>query len=178
MNAIVHMDYAQQGSPVRVAMFDDRVEIDNPGLLPFGLTIEDVRRGVSKLRNRVIGRVFHELKLVEQWGSGIQRMTAACADSGLPPPVLEEVGTHFRLVISSVRERPARLDDRDARIIAALRAKETLSTAQIAGMINMSARATRTRLQTLVDRGLVIEIGSGATDPRRKYALPDADNQT
>jgi ATP-dependent DNA helicase RecG len=50
MNAIVHMDYAQQGSPVRVAMFDDRIEVDNPGLLPFGLTIEDIRRGVSKLR--------------------------------------------------------------------------------------------------------------------------------
>jgi len=68
MNAIVHMNYAQQGSPVRLAMFDDRIEVDNPGLLPFGLTIEDIRRGVSKLRNRVIGRVFHELKLVEQWG--------------------------------------------------------------------------------------------------------------
>ena len=36
-----------------------RREIENPGLLPFGLTIEDLPRGVSKLRNRVIGRVFH-----------------------------------------------------------------------------------------------------------------------
>jgi ATP-dependent DNA helicase RecG len=51
-------------APVRVAIFDNRVEVDNPGLLPFGLTIEDITRGVSKLRNRVIGRVFHELKLV------------------------------------------------------------------------------------------------------------------
>jgi predicted HTH transcriptional regulator len=175
MNAIVH--YAQQGSPVRVAMFDDRVEVDNPGLLPFGLTIEDVRRGVSKLRNRVIGRVFHELKLVEQWGSGIQRMMGACADAGLPPPVLEEVGTHFRVVISTVRQQPPRIDDRDGRIIEALRANETLSTAQIAQLIGMSTRGTRTRLQALVHRGLVIEIGSGATDPRRKYALPETDGQ-
>ena len=177
MNAIVHMDYAQQGSPVRVAMFDDRVEVDNPGLLPFGLTIEDIRRGVSKLRNRVIGRVFQELGLVEQWGSGIQRMTAACADAGLSAPVLEEVGTHFRVVISTVRQQKPHMDDRDSRIIEALRANETLSTAQIAEVIGISTRGTRTRLQSLIERGLVIEIGSGATDPRRRYALPDGDGQ-
>ncbi|MEJ7667890.1 MAG: ATP-binding protein [Casimicrobiaceae bacterium] len=37
---------------------------------------------MSKLRNRVIGRVFHELGLIEQWGSGVQRMTAACRTRG------------------------------------------------------------------------------------------------
>jgi len=78
MNAVVHADYAQQGAPIRMALFDDRIEIENPGLLPFGLTIEDILQGVSRLRNRVIGRVFHELHLIEQWGSGIQRMAAAC----------------------------------------------------------------------------------------------------
>src|SRR5262249_47488159 len=76
MNAVVHADYAQLGAPIRIAIFDDRIEIENPGLLPFGLTVEDIRQGVSKLRNRVIGRVFHELHLIEQWGSGIQRMTS------------------------------------------------------------------------------------------------------
>ena len=70
MNAIVHADYAQPGAPIRVALFDDSLEVENPGLLPFGLTIEDIQKGISKLRNRVIGRVFQELKLIEQWGSG------------------------------------------------------------------------------------------------------------
>jgi ATP-dependent DNA helicase RecG len=86
MNAIVHADYAQQGAPIRIALFDDRIEIENPGLLPFGLTIEDIMQGVSKLRNRVIGRVFHELHLIERWGSGIQRMTSACQEAGLRAP--------------------------------------------------------------------------------------------
>lgn len=34
MNAIVHADYAQRGAPVRIALFDDRIETENPGLLP------------------------------------------------------------------------------------------------------------------------------------------------
>src|ERR1039458_4855526 len=117
MNAIVHADYAQRGAPVRVALFDDRLEIENPGLLPFGLTIEDIQRGISKLRNRVLGRVFLELKLIEQWGSGIQRMTAACVDRGLDAPRFEEIGTHFRVTLSAV---PRRAPSRDARAVAIL----------------------------------------------------------
>jgi len=69
----------------------------NPGGLPPGLTIEDIRQGVSKLRNRVLGRVFHELHLIEQWGSGIQRMTGACREAGLPEPQFAEIGSGFRV---------------------------------------------------------------------------------
>jgi hypothetical protein len=50
INAVVHTDYSQRGAPIRAAFFDDRLEIENPGLLPFGLTIQDMRDGVSRLR--------------------------------------------------------------------------------------------------------------------------------
>ena len=70
-NALVHTDYSQRGAPIRVAFFDDRIEIENPGVLIPGLSIEDLPRGISRLRNRVIGRVFRELGLIEQWGSGV-----------------------------------------------------------------------------------------------------------
>src|SRR5262249_16314293 len=61
INAVVHADYAQQGAPIRLAIFDDRIEIENPGLLLFGLTVEEIKQGVSKLRNRVLGQVFYRL---------------------------------------------------------------------------------------------------------------------
>ena len=169
INAIVHANYAEKGAPIRVAVFDDRIEVENPGTLPFGLTIEDIRRGVSRLRNRVIGRVFHELGLIEQWGSGIQRMTAACEDAGLPIPVLEEIGTHFRVVLSATQTGPIRIDQVDQSILNLLEDGRGRSTAEIAGTISLSPRATRTRLSHLVGRGLVIEVGSGPQDPRRQY---------
>src|SRR5256885_3973776 len=103
INAVVHADYSQRGAPIRISIFDDRLEVENPGLLPFGVTVEDLPRGISKLRNRVIGRVFHALGLIEQWGSGIQRMTAACRDAGLAAPVFEEIGTRFRVTIHTER---------------------------------------------------------------------------
>jgi predicted HTH transcriptional regulator len=174
INAIVHADYAQRGSPIRIAIFNDRIEVDNPGLLPYGLTVEDIRRGVSKLRNRVIGRVFHELRLIEQWGSGIQRMITACNEAGLPTPVLEELGTHFRVVIRTIRTQKAKPASKDRTILEQLAKAESLSTAETAALVGLSSRATFTRLRSLVERGLVVEIGTGPHDPRRRYALAES----
>ena len=169
VNAIVHADYAQHGAPIRVSIFDDRLEVENPGLLPFGLTVDDLRHGVSKLRNRVIGRVFHELGLIEQWGSGIQRMMAACHDADLASPVLEEIGTHFRVTIHTTSTGTPKVDKTDQAILDALTAGNGLSTQEIATVIGLTGRATRSRLLKLVERDLVREIGTSPQDPRRRY---------
>lgn len=169
INAVVHADYAQRGAPIRISIFNDRLEVENPGLLPFGLTVDDLRHGISKLRNRVIGRVFHELGLIEQWGSGIQRMTTACLEAGLAVPTLEEIGTHFRVTLFTARTRAPSLDKTDQTILDALTGDEGLSTQEVAAIISLSPRATRTRLFKLVERGLVREVGTSPQDPKRRY---------
>lgn len=171
INAVVHTDYAQRGAPIRVSIFDDRLEVENPGLLLFGLTIEDIQKGVSKLRNRVVGRVFHELGLIEQWGSGIQRMTSVCREAGLGAPILEEIGTRFRVTLSAVRRSTPALDEMDRKILTVLaKRRETgLSTRELSEKVGLSTRATRTRLVSLVGRGLVIEVGTSPQDPQRRY---------
>jgi predicted HTH transcriptional regulator len=171
INAVVHADYAQRGAPIRVALFDDRLEIENPGLLPFGLTIDDIRHGTSRLRNRVIGRVFRELGLIEQWGSGIQRMTRACAELGLAEPRLEELGMRFRVTLETQPTQPPLVDAIDRAIVELLSEADGLSTQQIAKAIGRTTRAARTRLAKLVQRGLVREVGTSARDPRRRYYL-------
>ncbi len=169
INAVAHADYAQRGAPIRVSIFDDRLEVENPGLLPFGLTVEDLRHGISKLRNRVIGRVFHELGLIEQWGSGIQRMTAACREAGLAAPALEEMGARFRVTLLTARTGAPRVDDTDQAILDAMAGDKGLSTQEIATAIELTARATRTRLLKLVQHGLVREVGTSPQDPKRRY---------
>ncbi len=169
INAIVHTDYAQHGAPIRISIFDNRLEVENPGLLPFGLTVEDLLQGVSKLRNRVIGRVFHELGLIEQWGSGIQRMITVCRDAGLAPPVLEEIGARFRVTIHTTGIGAPNVDKTDQAVLDALAEDNGLSTREIANVIGLTARATRSRLLKLVERGLVRVIGTGPQDPRRQY---------
>lgn len=173
INAFAHADYAQRGAPLRIAIFDDRLEVESPGLLPFGLTVEDLPRGVSKLRNRVIGRVFHALGLIEQWGSGVQRMTRACRDAGLAAPVFEEIGTRFRVTLFTARVGTPALETTDQAIVDALAESDGLLTSEVAKAIGLTPRATRTRLARLVATGLVRELGTGPQDPRRRYFLAD-----
>lgn len=173
VNAVVHADYAQRGSPIRIAVFSDRIEIDSPGLLVPGLTIDDLWRGVSKLRNHVVGRIFHELALMEEWGSGIRRMRAECENAGLPAPLLEEIGTQFRVTLSSLAVRTPVLKELDSSIIGWLAKVGGASTRQVATEFGISVRTARLRLAALSARGAVAEIGSSATDPQRRYVAVD-----
>jgi len=172
VNALVHADYSQHGAPVRLAVFEDRLEVESPGLLPFGLTVEEAIQGVSKVRNRVLARVFKELGLIEQWGSGLQRIIAACRNAGLPEPRFEEIGTHFRATLwRKGGAVPQMADERDRIILKALDVEGGLSTHQIAKILDLSERATRTRLAALVVAGRIVESGMSAKDPRKKYLL-------
>ena len=124
----------------------------------------DLRRILDscKLRNRVLCCVY-ELKMIEQCGSGVQRITAACQENGFDPPDFAGIGSHFRVILSTVRRKAPAHDQRDRKILAALRKSGALglSTAQIAKRLGISPRDARTRLASLVERGEVAEIGSG-----------------
>ena len=106
INALVHADYSQRGGPIRIAFFDDRIEIENPGILLPGMTVEDMKQGISKIRNPVIARVFRELGLIEQWGSGVRRMFREAETQGLPPPEIIEIGMRLRFSIQLARTIP------------------------------------------------------------------------
>ncbi len=99
INAVVHCDYSQRGAPIRVSFFNDRIEVENPGILLPGMTIEDMIEGVSKIRNPVIARVFRELGLIEQWGSGVKRVFSEAKELGLLPLIISEVGMRVRFKV-------------------------------------------------------------------------------
>ncbi|MCL1841977.1 MAG: putative DNA binding domain-containing protein, partial [Propionibacteriaceae bacterium] len=102
VNALVHSDYAQSGGPLRVAFYDDRVYVESLGGLLPGMTIEAMRSGVSRVRNRVIARVFREAGMIEQWGYGVQRMFRRAAELGLPEPSYVELPGRLRCVIPTM----------------------------------------------------------------------------
>jgi predicted HTH transcriptional regulator len=183
INSVIHADYSQIGGPLRLALYDDRLEVENPGLLPAGVTVEDMRQGISKPRNRVIARFFQELNMVEQWGSGVRRMTDACFAAGLPEPEFEEIATHFRVTLragtsvlsgrrggGSVSSK--RLDARNSVALAFLaehRATGGVSTSEIAKHLGVTSRTARTLLAGLIARNLAVAVGASPNDPQRRY---------
>ncbi len=73
INAFVHNDYTREAAP-KFEIFDDRLEITSNGSLPQGLSKEEFFEGFSILRNKEVIRIFKDLDLVEQLGSGIPRI--------------------------------------------------------------------------------------------------------
>lgn len=171
INAVVHSDYSLGGAGIKVAIFDDRIEITNPGLLPFGMTMEAALAGVSRLRNRVIGRTFRELGLIEQWGSGIGRMFAACAKAGLQSPSFEEIGTNFRVTLFAMPVVSPAWPEWRRSLMDQLKKEGQVSTHEAARLWNISDRTARTRLRKLVFDGVLAEVGTGPKDPRKMYVL-------
>jgi ATP-dependent DNA helicase RecG len=169
INAIVHTDYSLGGAPIRVAMFEDRLEIENTALLPWGLNFDDLKAGVSKLRNPVIARILSELGFIEQWGSGIQRMMRACLESGLSEPEFEEINARIRVTFYKEKVSEEILDRTDGFILDVLNLCGPLSAHQITGAMTLSKRTILNRLSGLIDRGKIVEISQGLNDPKKKY---------
>lgn len=99
VNALIHRNYVNHGRDIKVGVYDDIVNIVSPGSLPSNITIEDIFNGRSEARNRVIAHIFKELGLIEQWGSGINRIINACKEQGLPTPKIEEQNDFFNVEI-------------------------------------------------------------------------------
>ncbi len=100
-------------------------------------------------------------------------MHEACRAAGMAPLLLEEVGTHFRVTLFSARDAAPEVDEVDTATLDALRAAEGLSTSEAAAHIGRTPRATRNRLRKFVERGLVVELGSGPNDPHRRYYVAE-----
>ncbi len=80
VNALVHRDYLVSG-PIRIFIFDNRIEIISPGHLPNNLTIERIRSGISNIRNPIlVSFVAKGLLPFHGLGSGVKRALGAWPD--------------------------------------------------------------------------------------------------
>ncbi|BAF70811.1 RNA-binding domain-containing protein [Nitratiruptor sp. SB155-2] len=71
-NAVIHRDYSLTGKDIKIAIFDDKIEITSPGKLMPTIDFDDMESGQSDIRNKVLAVVFKKLGIVEQWGNGLR----------------------------------------------------------------------------------------------------------
>jgi ATP-dependent DNA helicase RecG len=101
MNAVAHRDYSLTGAPVEIWMFDDRIEVRSPGLPPFPVTIEQLRRQqrVHFSRNPLLVRVLADLGYLRDMGEGIPRMFQEMEQHGLQAPEFSTEGFVFTVTL-------------------------------------------------------------------------------
>ncbi|HEU64882.1 MAG TPA: hypothetical protein ENH96_05820 [Chlamydiae bacterium] len=171
INAVVHTDYSIKGTSIQIAIFDNRIEITNPGGLPFGLTLERAITGVSKIRNRVLARVFRELSIIEQWGSGMRRIIKTYQDLNIVPPIFEEIDTFFRIILFSIKNKKRTLEKWEIKLLDFLKKHNEITTIQAAELWKISDRAARTKLKKMIESKLIQRIGTSIKDPKAIFKL-------
>ena len=95
-SAACHRSYLTP-EKIQVALFDDRLEVTSPGMLDSEITVEKMKSGLSKIRNRGIAAAFSYMNIVEAWGSGIPKMFREAKEYGLSEPELIDMGSNFRI---------------------------------------------------------------------------------
>jgi predicted HTH transcriptional regulator len=92
INAIIHNDFSHEVPP-KFELFADRLEITSTGSLPPGFNQQEFFQGFSVPHNKELMRVFKDLDLVEQMGSGIIRILQHY------PPTIYQFSQHFIRVV-------------------------------------------------------------------------------
>lgn len=88
LNALVHRDYAV-GAPVQIRVYEDRLKIWNPAVLPDGWTLKNLLgTHASAPYNPAVANVFFRSGEIETWGRGIERIFKTCKAAGTPRPRL------------------------------------------------------------------------------------------
>jgi len=99
VNAIAHRDYTIEG-PIRIIVYENRVEVRTPGKLPNSVTIDSLKIGGSHvLRNPTIYNLLYKMGLVTDLGSGVRRMIELMKKYSNEDIILQEVENEFVLSI-------------------------------------------------------------------------------
>ncbi|MEO9900239.1 ATP-binding protein [Nisaea sp.] len=110
-NALIHQDFTISGAGPMVEVFDDRVEVTNPGI-PLG-DVERLLDQPPRSRNEALAAFMRRIGLCEERGSGVDKVVFETEFYQLPPPRWEISGESFRAILFSHKD--LRDMDRDER---------------------------------------------------------------
>lgn len=169
-NSLVHRPYTIRGD-IFLNIYPDYIEIVNPGLLPIGVTVENILH-TTKKRNEHMAAVFYALHLMEREGSGYDMMYEQLLANGKSVPVVTEgddwVRVHVaRRVVSKevikVMQYAAQsqeLKQKQLICLGLIALHESVTASQLIGFLHLKdADALRPWLRPLVDKGFVVSTG-------------------
>jgi ATP-dependent DNA helicase RecG len=175
VNAICHRDYAAVGT-VQVRIYDDRLEVWNPGTLPPGLSIESLsREHPSRPRNPRLAQALYRARLIEHWGTGTLRMIQAAKDRDMKLEFGQDGGVFMVRFVKTAQvvSRPADvpISARQERVLRYLTEHGTITRREYRALVQVSERQSLRDLTEMMERGILVRSGKGRTTC---YRIPTA----
>jgi ATP-dependent DNA helicase RecG len=167
INAIVHRDYTAP-SDIQIEIYDDRLEVWNPGRLLPGITIDDLykKEHRSVIRNKQIAQVFYDVGYIEKYGSGTIKMIELCKRQGLPSPDFREVAGGFSVIFrkdiyTEEYLRSLGLNDRQIKAVMYVKERGKITNRGYREMTGLSDEGVRMDVNELVEKGILLPKGRG-----------------
>ena len=165
-NALIHRTW-DTASEVRIAMYDDRIDISSPGGLPAGISKSEYLSGrVSLLRNPFIARGFARLHIVEGIGMGVQRIRNAYQDSPIRPSFIVTENTIG--IILPVIEQSLDLPDHDQAVYDYLCRVPSAAISEIMEATTYGKTRVTAILKRLTEQSLIERTENGRATRYRK----------
>ena len=174
LNAIVHRDYSFSGSII-INVNDSKMEfISLGGLLP-GLSTEDIRIGVSQPRNKKLAEVFHRLRLIESYGTGIRRIFKLYENCPIQP-VIEVTANAFKIVLPNMNacgvpeaaeKAPVVITPQMKTVLDYLAEYGEMTDEDLQELLNIKKTRAYLLARQMNENGLIDIIGRGAAKKHR-----------
>lgn len=162
VNAVVHRDYDYSGSII-INIYDDRMEFISLGGLVKGLTLADIRGGVSQPRNAVIANVFYRLELIESYGTGIQKILESYAGCGIEPKFAPAPASFVVTLPNRNTAETAASDpglSREENILRLMAKQGAVTRKDVEQLLGCSSFPANKALAALVEQGKIMKTGA------------------
>lgn len=183
-NAIIHKDYS--GVHIQMRVFNDRVELWNPGNLPEEISIESLNSVHASIpRNRNIANVFYRAGFIESWGRGINKIQTALRAAHLKDAEFTsefggvKITIHrdiewlnenvYNIIANHVGGNKTdmlavmKLTDKQREILSCIEKEATITAKRLAAMAAMSQRSVERELANLQKMGVIQHVGAPRT---------------
>lgn len=167
LNALVHRDYSihTEGMPIRVVLYSDRLEVENPGGLYGRLTVDNLGKVQPDTRNPVIATAMEDLGLTENRYSGIPTIRKVMAEANKPAPEFNDTGSSFKVTLrfskqvkslATAGSKRSGQEEKTDRLLAFCASPK--SRKDIADFLGIAPYyAARRYINPLIDEGLLIQ---------------------
>lgn len=180
INAIAHRDYSIKGTDIQVKMFDDRLTVESPGVLPGIVRLNNLRT-VHFSRNPKIAEFLHQYEYVKEFGEGIDRMFNEMANAGLPAPEYVDNAFMLNVTIRNGKEAGSdgsingsndsisgsinleNLTDTERKVYQAILNDPQITRNSLIEMLGLSIRTVDRAIKSLKEKNAIKRIGSNKT---------------
>jgi len=154
INALIHRNYFDAAETI-IFITPSRMLIRNPGSFPPGVSIENP---VHKPRNPLLSQYMYDMGYIEKYGSGINKIKRACEEHALVEVKFDLLP--YRTEVVFEKTKLFELTESDKTIISAIQKGKTTST-EIAEYIKLSKVSTVSKLNNLINLGIIAKEGKG-----------------